>query len=630
MKQINYILALFLCLFFFSCEKDESIVNNGNEGNDYDEYYINPKDTAGIIVPEGHSLVYFPGGGMMTRAGSETRISHLQYIIYQEDKNVSGKYIFYKQLTVSEGLLDTWPITGIATTVLRGHNYIAVFLGNVDKSLFGNQKEDLLTGVGAGQSLEDAHIKLPSVEFTNTNMYYFAKSASFNTAEDTNIKVTYVPITLKRIVNRTDITKAGLSGGYLEGVSSKDTFTKAYWKQLIKEKLTDAIFLSENGAFKDQVAEGVKWNLIYPLIYCVLKDSSTPAEQENNYSSIKAYNKEWTDDRLNQTQKTNIGETCKTYQSIINMEFSNNIFIQYAQYLYGLFYEDKDNVTLKGILKRIYDDNIPNKSGTKTIDAAIDKVVEAFTMKYTSGLLLPWRNQKYYSGSVETSTTMPGAIDFNLDIDNAQRIAAGKMSYRIQTSSDYSLDNYLSVVTLGEPATSVNRLGISGISLSKTSSTTINSELQIGYPIPNSRFEAGFFHRNRRTVAKQIVESVSLTNPRLTLDTYKQQIEVNITPLLTESMKARESGGDTSGWNIQIGGDYGFTIKNVSLNVAAWRNIQTDILHMLIDKYSNSEYQHSDKALLSFPFVTFKSPDVSSTNIADGNIKTTWSVQEIE
>lgn len=626
MKQINYILALFLCLFFFSCEKDESIVNSGNEGNDY---YINPQDTAGIIVPEGHSLVYFPGGEMMTRAGSETRIRHLQYIIYQEDRNASGQYVFYKQLIVSQGLLNTWPITGIATTVLRGYNYIAVFLGNVDKNIFGNQTEDLLTGVGAGKKIEDARIKLPSVEFANTNMYYFAKSTSFSTTEDTSVKVTYVPITLKRIVNRTDITKTGLSADNLAGVNSNDDFIKAYWKQLIKEKLVSAIFLSENSAFKDQVAEDMKWSLIYPLIYCVLKDSSTPTAQENTYSVIKAYNAEWTDIHLTEFQKENIGKISSLYSSYIKEDFSNNIFIQYAQYLYGLFYEDKDNLTLKGILKQVYDDNIPNKNNIKTIDAAIDKVVSAFTAKYTSGLLLPWRNQKYYSGIVETTTTMPGAIDFNLDIDDTQKIAAGKKSYGIQHSSDYSLDDYLSVVTLGEPATSSNKLGISSISLSKTTSTTLNTELQVGYRIPNSAFEAGFFHRNKRTVAKQTVESVSLTNPRLTLDDYKQSIEVNIAHLLNGPMKAQNLDA-TYGWDIKVGGDYGFTIKSIGLNVAGWISVQTNIFHVLITKYSDSEYSLADKATLSFPFVTFKSPDVSSTNIVDENITTTWSVQEME
>lgn len=625
MKQINYILASLLCFFFFSCEKEELATENNDKGNN-GEYYINPKDTAGIIVPEGHSLVYFPGGEAMTKASSETRISHLQYIIYQEDKTTSGKYVFYKQETISKGLLNTWPITGIATTVLRGYNYIAVFLGNVDKSVFGNQTEDLLTGVGTGQTLEDARIKLPNVEFTNTNMYYFAKSTSFKTSEDTNVKITYVPITLKRIVSRTDITKAGLSGSYLTGVSSKDDFTKAYWRQLIKEKLVNDIFLSENSAFKNQVAEGMKWNLIYPLIYSVLNSSSAPTAQENSFSAIKAYNKEWENESLTDMQKKNLKTNISDYyKSDIAKDFSNNIFIQYAQYLYGIFYEGKDNETLKNILKQIYDDNMTTKNGEKTIDAAIEKIVSAFIGKYTSGLLLPWRNQKYYSGLVETTTAMPGAVDFNLTIDGTQNIAAGNKSYKIQNSSDYSLDNYLSIVTLGEPATSDNKLGISNISLSKTTSSTINDALKADYLIPGSIFEAGFFHRNKKTVAKQTVESVTLTNPNLILDAYSQIIAININHLFFNSMKAQDSGED-----IQVGGNFGFKITNTSLNAMSLHNIQTMILNILTGRYTETEYNHSDITMMSYPFVTFISPDVSSANITDNNITTTWSIQEVE
>lgn len=625
MKQTKYLVALFLSLFFFSCEKEEFSSNN-HEGSK-EEYYINPEDTAGIIVPEGYSLVYFPGGEAMTRAGGEVRISHLQYIIYQKDETTGG-YIFYKKAIVNKDL-STWPITGIATTVKRGHEYKAVFLGNVDKNLFPNQTEEILTGVGEGQSFEDARIKLPSVEFSSTTLYYHAVSQNFTTTNNQDVKVNYVPIMLKRIVSRTDITRKGLSNEYLTGVNSKDGFLKAYWRQLIKEKLVGDIFLGENSTFKYQVAKGIKKNLIYPLIYFGLADPNDAVVQENNYSAIKAYNQEWENYKPNDIKLGNINTIRKLYYNSghITSDYANNLFIRYAQYLYDIFYEDKDNAVLKGMLKQIYDDNMKNKAGHSTIDAAIDNIISAFNENYKSGILLPWRNSSsYYYSIVETNTPLPGSVDFNLNVDESLSIGTGKKCYRIQSSSDYSTDNYISIITLGEPSTSNNKLGISNVSLSQTGGPTIQDiPLTNYYEIRNSLFDAGYFHRNIKTLASQDIVSVSLANTNQTLDKYQQDIEVNIYNLFYNQMKATDAAND-----IKIGVNHGFAVTT-KLNVATLHQIQTTLMNIITSKYTDAEFNNSDDlTVMSYPIVKFISPDVSPTNLPDNNVTTSWSIQEIE
>ena len=178
MRKINYIFALLLCFFLFSCEKEEFSSADNNQ-NDEDEFYINPEDTAGIVIPDGYSLVVFPDSKAMTRAtGDETRVQHLQYIIYQD--NGDGNYIQYRANDKVNQDLSSWPIKAIVTSLPKGKSYKVVFLGNVDKSAFGvNQTTDVLIGTGKGTNYTDARIVLPIVEFSDNNMFFYAK-ADFN------------------------------------------------------------------------------------------------------------------------------------------------------------------------------------------------------------------------------------------------------------------------------------------------------------------------------------------------------------------------------------------------------------------------------------------------------------------
>lgn len=622
MRQTNYIFALLLCLFFFSCEKEE-FTSNRNSLDEGDELYINPEDTAGIVVPEGYSLVIFPGNKTMTRAVVETRIQHLQYIIYQEDG--SGNFIQFNDKKKVNTDLSSWPIKSIAVSLPENHNYKVVFLGNVDKTAFGsNQTEEVLTGTGKGANYNNAHIVLPSVEFSDKNMYFLAK-ADFNTNA-----TAYVPITLKRIVSRNDITKEGLMPSYANGVTNSTTYKTAYWTQTVKEKLKESIFTGENSTFKNQVGEGLKRCLIYPLIYTGMVNPADAATLGTSYTAIAKYNAEWDTYKPSADKVKYLEEFRQTNPELVSTAsgYANNLCIRYAQYLYDTFLEtsSKDPEALKKALNRIYTDDIPNKDGVITrpsVTKAIDKTIAALNAKYASGVLIPWRNLGYTYSVIDIKQVMPGAVDFDLNPIAANNIT-GEKYYKIKDALDSSSDGYVSIISLGEGATSTNKLGISKVYAASVGGTTIDFIPQTKNVIVSDEFTAGNFHRNIRSVTTQKVQNVSLVDPQLLLsgDSYIQNIDINFYNLLQEMNPVEGASNFTLGFDQQAK----FTIENVHNPIAQITHVQAYILNwMNNDKYQNM--QNQDKKTLSFPFATFNCPDLSPSNI---NVTIEWSTQEVQ
>lgn len=612
MKQTNYIFVFFICFFFFSCEKEEPASNNDNK-DDGDEFYINPEDTAGIVVPEGYSLVIFPGNRSMTRAGgSETRIQHLQYIIYQNDGR--GNYLqFYDNRKVNTDL-TSWPVKAIAISLPKEKDYKVVFLGNVDKSTLGsNQTRDVLTGTGNGRNYTDARILLPSVEFADNNMYFFAK-ADFNT----NVTA-YVPITLKRIVSRNDITKEGLSGAYTSGVINNATYQTAYWTQTIKEKLKESIFTGENSTFRYQVAEGLKRNLIYPLIYIGLAKPEDATGLAAGYTAVAKYNAEWNSYKPADTYIQLFDGIRREYISLVTSgdQYVNNVFIRYAQYLYDAYVEEtsKDPTTVTGGLNKIYTDNISiveNQLSQPSVDKAISKMVTALSANYTAGALLPWRLVSNYSiVNISPATPLPGGIDFELNTDATYNIS-GEKYYKMKDAPDNASDKYISVISLGEPQTSSNKLNITKLHSASSGGTTIDYIPTSKQEIVGSEFVTGSFHRNIKSVTTQKIQAVTLVNPKLvmTADTYKQKIEINYYHLFQAMNPIENSNSFTLGNDARAR----FTINNIPDATGKILRIQSYLLNWLNNnKYINMDSQ--DFTTLSFPFATFICPVVTPSNL---------------
>lgn len=624
MRKINYIFTLLLCFFLFSCEKEDFSSADNNQ-NDEDEFYINPEDTAGIVIPEGYSLVVFPGSKAMTKAaGSETRIQHLQYIIYQDDGN--GNYIQYRANDKVNKDLSSWPIKAIVTSLPKDKSYKVVFLGNVDRSAFGvNQTADVLTGTGTGSNYTDARIILPIVEFSDNNMFFYAK-ADFSTTA-----TAYVPITLKRIVSRNDITREGLSAQYANGVTNDTEYKAAYLEQIVREKMKESIFTGKNSTFRYQMAESVKADLIYPLIYMGLTQESDANTLKGTYTAVDKYIAEWESYKPTDTNiLTYIRDLRGTYPTLVQTEYANNFCIRYAQYLYDTFVKEEstDNTSLEAALNKIFSDNIAITEGDylyQSIDKSVSKTIDALNASYTSGELLPWRNITNNRKSIvqiNATMPMPGAVDFDLNVDATYNLTGNKY-YSMKDAPDNGSDKYISLISLGEAATSGNNLGITKIFSASPEGNDINHVPTTSAEIISTGFNAGQFHRNIRNVTTQSISNISLINPKslMTGDNYKQKIEVSFYNVL-QTLNPVENGT-----SITIGNDTQFIIENIPASAKAKvANLQSVILNYFNkSKYPNlSNWNDSE---VSFPMVTFQVPDLSPSNI---NVTTTWTTSEVQ
>ena len=367
MKSLHYIIGFLVCALFFSCEVEEIIREGEKEQITPEEdgtYLINPEDTAGIVVPEGYKLVLFPGVKKQTRAnatGTNTQVKHLQYLIYQKDGE--GTYKQIKQAVLSKP--ESWPSKVPAIPLEENKEYRVVFLGNIDKSLFSStQTDDLLTGVGEGTNYADAQIHLPQVEFDDTNLFYMANSIFDTKAGSITDNSVYVPITLKRIVNKVEICKEPLKD------TSKDYTQDNLIEQVLGEKITPKLG-STGGALHRGIAASID-TLVMAMVYVGTKNSSTDAgraakadafwEQDKlSYPVLKyRYNnigagKEFqlptnfnskTLDEINTSREawhTGLKRSCEYAYIDDTGGFTQNAIVRLAQNVYDFFHKGIDN-----------------------------------------------------------------------------------------------------------------------------------------------------------------------------------------------------------------------------------------------------------------------------------------------
>jgi hypothetical protein len=171
-----------------SCVKEEVTPTTDNtEGG----------DNAGAQVPEGYFVATFSTGG--TRAlnpieGADGRIQTLKYIVFKS----TGEYVKERKINVT----GTWPLAdGVIRDTLPIGSYKAVFLGNVDPTLFAST-DPLVTGYQTGYA--NARISLPPQEFSSNTEYYMA-TTEFN-------EVNFSPnIVLQRILTNLQLKRVNVN-----------------------------------------------------------------------------------------------------------------------------------------------------------------------------------------------------------------------------------------------------------------------------------------------------------------------------------------------------------------------------------------------------------------------------------
>lgn len=206
MKQIyNIMVGMALMLGATSCEKE--ILDNGQ--------------AAGIALADGQFIVDY-SGEVTTRAIKDNaakgeRINSLTYLLYIQQ---ADDYVLEKRREIPglDGNTESWPLTrdnmtweqreALKDTLLVSSNYRAVFVANADASLWDGtsplKEADFPIDGSAAPSYSSAYLQLPEdLAFNDGNMFYLAEAEINGTGKDRETPYN-CPITLKRVVTRTD------------------------------------------------------------------------------------------------------------------------------------------------------------------------------------------------------------------------------------------------------------------------------------------------------------------------------------------------------------------------------------------------------------------------------------------
>lgn len=211
MKQIyNIMVGMALMLGATSCEKE--ILDNGQ--------------AAGIALADGQFIVDY-SGEVTTRAIKDNaekgeRINSLTYLLYMQQDN---DYVLQKRREIpglnktstdanGNPTYESWPLTrdnmtweqreALKDTLMVGLNYRAVFVANADPSLWNGTSPLKEADEIDVDTYSSAYLQLPAnFAFNDGNMFYLAEAEIDGTGQDRNTPYN-CPITLKRVVTRTD------------------------------------------------------------------------------------------------------------------------------------------------------------------------------------------------------------------------------------------------------------------------------------------------------------------------------------------------------------------------------------------------------------------------------------------
>lgn len=249
----SIITALALLYMFVCCEKEEiySEQTTPREEETTGEYSSND-------IPDGYfEAVFSPEPDRESRAavsGLDPRIRSVRYVIYKS----TGEFV--KEKTVLETTDNTprWPLGVLRDTLPRGE-YSAVFLANMDKTLFpvkrmgGTVYEEILTNYRTVRA--NARINLPASEFTDNSEFYFA-SISFS---DTSPRP-YV--LLQRIISMLNLRRVFIDAQTALNSLTGNIVAQTGYRNSIKTAVQGAL----PGTLKKAMDMGVAGNAIYATV----------------------------------------------------------------------------------------------------------------------------------------------------------------------------------------------------------------------------------------------------------------------------------------------------------------------------------------------------------------------------
>lgn len=158
-------------MMFSGCSQDDLLTETIEETKE---------ETAGVNEDGTFTATFMPSMyEPMSRAaveGQSKAIQSLKYLIYKD--NGSGQYMYYGEGDVFGADADRnsqeshpWPYAAPIEVTLEAGNYKVAFLGNVNKNLFDEGCNELLTYTPTG-TWEDVRINMPEKPFDDYNMFY--------------------------------------------------------------------------------------------------------------------------------------------------------------------------------------------------------------------------------------------------------------------------------------------------------------------------------------------------------------------------------------------------------------------------------------------------------------------------
>lgn len=302
MKQIyNIMVGMALMLGATSCE--EEILDNGQ--------------AAGIALADGQFIVDY-SGEVTTRAIKDNaekgeRINSLTYLLYIQQDN---DYVLEKRREIpglnknktddaGNPVYESWPLTrdnmtweqreALKDTLMVGSNYRAVFVANAAASLWDGTNSplvgaDLPTNGSAAPSYSSAYLQLPAnLAFNDGNMFYLAEAEIDGTGKDRETPYN-CPITLKRVVTRTD--------WWFERLPEVKTFPTLETGET-NVSLGEYPLLS-TGESLDNNLKGYLYSYILSMVYAEMDgdlQNNIVAETQEMLASVEKYYKDLSSDK---------------------------------------------------------------------------------------------------------------------------------------------------------------------------------------------------------------------------------------------------------------------------------------------------------------------------------------------
>lgn len=248
--KIHFIFSFILLLLFTSCGEDWE----GFQGIDTevpDDGEISP-----AVLPEGYFEVNFRSTPELRSAvtGSDGRVRHIRYVVYDS----LGNFVKEKVILTPTDATPSWPLSAIKDTLPKG-KYTAVFLGNVEKTLFpyqtssGTAYADVLTSYKG--SMGNARIMLPNGQFTNTSEYYWAKVQFSDTSPNPYVL-------LQRIISMLKVHRNFVDAQTALNQLVNNIVTQIGYKNYIKTTVQGVL----PGLLKPVLDKGLVGNAIYTVV----------------------------------------------------------------------------------------------------------------------------------------------------------------------------------------------------------------------------------------------------------------------------------------------------------------------------------------------------------------------------